>query len=51
MSLSLANVLLQAGAQALDSTAAVADSLINSEPVQQVAKTVEEFSILDLLGK
>lgn len=51
MAFSLASILLQAGTQALDTTAAVADSVINSEPVQQVAKVAEDFSVLDLLGK
>ena len=52
MALSLATILLQAGTVTVDSTAAMADSIVNSAPVQEVTKVVvEEFSVLDLLGK
>jgi len=52
MAFSLATILLQAGTVTVDSTAAMADSIVNSAPVQEVTKVVvEEFSVLDLLGK
>lgn len=51
MALSLASILLQAGSTLDSVSAAVSDSIVNSQPVQQATKVVEEFSVLDLLGK
>jgi biopolymer transport protein ExbB len=52
MAFSLATILLQAASVTVDSTALMADSIVNSTPVQEVTKVVvEEFSVLDLLGK
>ena len=53
MALSLATILLQAGVTVDSLSSAVADSIVNaSGPVQEVTKVVvEEFSVLDLLGK
>jgi biopolymer transport protein ExbB len=53
MALSLATILLQAGVTVDSLSSAVADSIVNaSGRVQEVTKVVvEEFSVLDLLGK
>jgi len=53
MAFSLATILLQAGVTVDSLSSAVADSIVNaSGPVQEVTKVVvEEFSVLDLLGK
>jgi biopolymer transport protein ExbB len=51
MAFSLTTILLQAGTQVADTAASVVDTLANSPATQEVAKVVEEFSVMDLLSK